>query len=318
MNAFLCRAHRPAYPLGSSLILAAVLLGAPAAKAQIPQIAQDLDAVHTAEQQHRPAADVGAMWAHLASEYHGSADFLKAEDAYNRSLHLLKDVPNSRPLYATTLDNLASLYLIYGRVDEAEGIRKQALAIRKKLGNPADVGASEVHVADIAIARRQYKKAEQFALLGLKDMSSSPPPPTLGMLSALITVTYARCLRGHPGEALSSAQQAFDFANAHFEQDSPAIGFSLQTLGYAQWKSGEADEGGKTMQRALVILRSRLVPSDPRLAGALTQYEDYLLTTKRRPEADEIRDEVARMNTRPGAACATCTVSVYSLAKGLR
>lgn len=315
MNAQLCRAHRPVFRLGASLLLAAVLVGSSAARAQE---AQDLDAIHIAEQQHRSPAQIGAMWAHLASEYGSSADFLKAEDAYNRSLHLLKDVPDARPLYAITLDNLASLYLIYGRIDEAEEVRKQALALRQKIGNAADIGVSEVLIADVAIAKRQYKKAEEFALRGLKDMSASSSPPKIVTLSALITITYARCLRGHAGEGLSSAQQALDFANTHFEPDSPAIGFALQTLGYAEWKNGAAEEGGGRMQRGLQILRSKLVASDPRLVRALTQYEDYLVTTRQRPEADEIRDEVARINSRAGAACPECTVSVYSLAKGLR
>jgi len=258
------------------------------------------------------------MWAHLASEYGNSADFLKAEDAYNHSLHLLKDVPDAKPVYAITLDNLASLYLVYGRVDEAEEVRKQALAIRQKIGNAADIGVGEVLIADIAIAKRQYKKAEEFALRGMKDMSSSSSPPKIVTLSALITVTYARCSRGHTAEGLSSAQQAFDLANTHFEPNSPAMGFALQTLGYAEWKSGATEEGGRNMQRGLQILRSKLAASDPRLTGALKQYADYLVTTRQRQEADEIRDEVARMNSRAGVTCPACTVSVYSLAKGLR
>jgi tetratricopeptide (TPR) repeat protein len=304
------------------MLLTALLLGESAARAQLAQaveaIAQDLDAVHAAEQQHRSPAELGAMWERLAAEYQAAADFQKAEDAYNRSLHLLKDVPDAKPLYAATLDNLGSLYLIFGRVDEAESVRKHALAIQQKLGNPAATGATEVRVADIAVARREYKKAEHFALLGLRDMRSSSSPPQSGILSALITVTYARCLQGHTGDGVLSAQQAFDFANSHFDPGSAAIGFTLQTLGYARWKHGEYKEGGETMERGLRILRSRLAETDPRLAGALEQYEDYLVTTKRQPEADEIRDEVARTNIRAGATCPACTISVYSLAKGLR
>jgi tetratricopeptide (TPR) repeat protein len=316
MNALLSRrAGLSFFPLGASMLLAAMLLGSSVARAQI---AQGLDAIHAAEQQHRTPAELGAMWEMLAAEYQAAADFPKAEDAYNRSLHLLKDVPEARPLYAATLDNLGSLYLIFGRVDEAESVRKQALAIQQKLGNPAALGAIEVRVADIAVARHQFKKAEHFALLGLRDMRSSSSPPPAGMLSALITVTYARCLQRHTGDGLLSAQQAFYFAESHFEPGSAAIGFTLQTLGYARWKHGEYKEGGETMESGLRILRSRLAASDPRLAGALSQFEDYLVTTKRQPEADEIRDEIARTDIRAGVACRACTISVYSLAKGLR
>jgi tetratricopeptide (TPR) repeat protein len=306
--------YRPEFRLVMSLLLTAFLVNAPAASAQTEQ---QVDAIHTAEQQHRSPVELATMWAQQAYQYH-PRDFLKAENAYNHALHLLKDVPEAQPRYAETLDNLAALYLMYGRVDEAEVVRKQSLAIRRQLGNLADIGVGEVHIADIAIARRQYKKAEKFAMQGMKDMALTPNPPPVGMLSALITATYAKSLQGHAGEALSTAQQAFNFAGTHFEPDTPAIGFALQTLGYAQWKNGDPEEGGKTMQRGLVILRSKLAPTDRRLAGALMQYEDYLVTTRHRPEADAIRDEVSRMNTGAGPACPGCTVSVYSLAKGLR
>lgn len=315
MNALLRRIDTIAFLIGTGLILSSSLPGTMVARAETTQ---DLAALHAAEQQHRSPAELGAMWAHLAGEYHVAFNFPKAEDAYNRALRLLKDVPEKKVLYAMTLDDLATLYLEFGHLDEAESVRNEGLAIRRKLGNVADIGVSEVHVADIAIARRDFKKAEQFATKGLADMSASASPPVVGTLSALITIAYARCLRGHAGDAYTSAVRALDFANTHFEPDSPAIGFSLQALGYVQWKSGQAELGGKTMQRGLAILRSTLVASDPRLTGALMQYEQYLVTTRQQPEADEIRDEVARIKMHEGTACPSCTVSVYSLAKGLR
>ena len=67
-------------------------------------------------------------------------DFLKAEDAYLRALHLLKAAPHSRAEYTFALDDLSSLYLIYGRLDNAESASKQAIKVRQKLGNPAETG----------------------------------------------------------------------------------------------------------------------------------------------------------------------------------
>src|ERR1700744_3884887 len=95
------------------------------------KIGENLAAIHVAEQQHLPAAQQGAMWAKVALEYQTIAMFQKAEDAYNRSLHLLKADPAE---YASTLDNLAVLYLSYDRVEDAESTEKQALMERKKSG----------------------------------------------------------------------------------------------------------------------------------------------------------------------------------------
>ena len=289
------RAYRPYLRLRVSLLLLTALnLSVCAVWAQTSEtqswssqvrIAHDLALIHTAEQEHRPDAERGALWAQLASEYQYAAEFLKAEDAYNKSLHLLKSAPAARAEYAATLESLSALYLLYGRVDDAESVRKQALAVREKLGNPSDIGLSQVHLANVAIARRQFKKAERLALRGMEEMESSSNPPRSGMLSGLITVTYARCRQGHYSEGLMSAQQAVAFANTHFEPESAAVAFALETLGFAEWKNGAVQDGEKAMLHGIQILRTKLVPADPRLAGALLQYQDYLIATSRRVEA---------------------------------
>src|SRR5271168_4700533 len=131
------------------------------------RIAQDTELIHIAEQEHRPEAQQGDLWARLASEYHYAAEFPKAEDAYYKSLRLMKNVPSARAKYAAILENLAALYPIYGRIDDAERVRKQALAIRKKLGDLSDIGLSNVHLADVALMRHHYKDAERLAVRGI-------------------------------------------------------------------------------------------------------------------------------------------------------
>ena len=246
-----------------------------------------------------------------------STEFQKAEDAYLRALHLLKTAPSAREDYASTLDNLSSLYLIYGRLDDAESARKQAIKVRQKLGTPADNADSEVHLADIAIVRHQFKKAEQLAQHGLQLMESSSNPPRTGILSAFITLTYARCFRGHCQEGLINAKQALAFANTNFQSYSTAHGFALETLGFAEWKSGSPQDGERNMLQSIQLLRTGLAPADPRLAGALLQYQSYLVEAHRSAEAQEIREQVTRMTSQAGVYCQGC-VSVYTLSNTLR
>jgi tetratricopeptide (TPR) repeat protein len=321
-------AYRPyLYLRVSLLLLTALSLSACVAWAQTPElqsaavqvrIVRDMESIHIAEQQQRPEAERGALWAQLASEYQYVAEFLKAEDAYNKSLHLLKTAPSAKAEYAGTLESLATLYLLYGHIDEAERVRKQALAVHKKLGNRFDIGLSQIHLANVAIARRQFKKAERLSLRGMEEMESSSNPPRAGILSGLITVTYAHCLRGHCDQGLTSAQQGLAFVNSNFVPESVAVGFALETLGFAEWKTGAGQEGEKAMLHGIQILRKNLVPADPRLRGALVQYGNYLTATNRRVEAQEIHEEVERMTSQTGTVCSSCTVSVYSLSKGLR
>jgi tetratricopeptide (TPR) repeat protein len=291
----------------------------PEAQISSPQarIARDLEVIRIGEQQHLPPARQAALWEQLALQYEVGAEFLKAEDAYLRALHLLKTEPSSRAEYAFTLDNLSSLYIIYGRLDDAESARKQAIKVRQKLGNPAETGQSEVHLADIALMRRRYNKAERLALQGLQMMESSSNPPRAGILSAFITLTFARCSRGHCGEGLMNAKQAVAFANKNFESESAANGFALESLGFAEWKSGALQDGERTMLQALQILRTRLSATDPRLAGVMSQYRSYLIEAHRPAEAQEIDKQLTRITSQAGIYCQGCTVSVHSLANAL-
>lgn len=141
------------------------------------RIAHDLELIRVAEQNHLPPAEQGILWEQLALQYHISTEFQKAEDAYLRALHLEKTAPSAKAQYALTLDLLSALYLIHGRLDDAESARKQAIKVRQKLGTPADNAESEVHLADIALVRHQFKKAERLAQHGLQVMQSSSNPP---------------------------------------------------------------------------------------------------------------------------------------------
>ena len=115
-----------------------------------------------------------------------------------------------------------------------------------------------------------------------------------------------------------NAEQAVAFAKQNSEPESAVTGFALETLGFAEWKTGATQDGEKAMLEGIQILRTKVAPSDPRLAGAMLQYKAYLVATKRPMEAREIQDQVERMTSQAGAYCAGCVVSVYSLSKTLR
>jgi tetratricopeptide (TPR) repeat protein len=282
------------------------------------RIAQDLELIRTADQNHLSEVQRAVLWKNLALHYHAASEFPKAEDAYNRALHLLKTAPSAQAEYASTLDDLASLYLTYDRLEDAESAMKQALKVRQKLGSPAELAVSKVHLADIALVRHQFKKAEGLAQRALEGMESSPNPPQTAMLSVLITLTYARCSRGHCDEGLMNAKQAVDFARKNSESESVADGFALETLGFAEWKSGARQDGEKAMVQALQILRKNLTPADPRLAGAMLQYRSYLVEEHRQAEAQEINEQVTRMTRQAGLYCQGCAISVNSLSNTLR
>lgn len=282
------------------------------------RIVQVLGLIRNAQTQHLPEAQQGALWAELALAYWSATDFVKAEDAYVKSLHLLKNAPSAGAKYAATLEELASLYLTYGRLQDADSAAKQAFAARRKLGNPVEIAVSQIHLANIALVQHQFKKADQLSQRGMETLQSASDPPRTGLLSGFITLTYARCSRKRCGEGFKDAQQAIAFANKNFEPESAPIGFARETLGFAEWKSGAKQDGERDMLEGIRILRKTLAPADPRLAGAMLQYRAYLVEADRPAEARDIQQQVSSMTRQAGIYCSNCAVSVNSLSNGLR
>ena len=105
---------------------------------------------------------------------------------------------------------------------------------------------------------------------------------------------------GTPVTGLSSAKQAVAFANQNYGADSAPAGFALETLGFAEWKSGDSQDGERTMMQSIHLLQTKLAPADPRLAGAMLQYRAYLLEAKRHLEAQQIHEQVVKMSSEGG------------------
>ena len=282
------------------------------------RISQVLDLIRSAEQQHLPQEQQGILWAELGLAYWNATEFAKAEDAYNKSLLCFKGAPSAAPRYAATLEELASLYLSYGRVSDAESTDNEAFVVRKKLGDPAGIGVSQIHLANIALVKHQFKKAEQLGKDGMRNLQSASVSPSVGVLSGFITLTYALCSHKHCQEGFKQAQLAVLFANKNFEPESAPIGFALETLGFAEWKRGAKQDAEKDMLDGIRILRKTLAPTDPRLAGAMLQYRAYLLEADRPAEARDIQQEVSVMTRQTGIGCSNCAVSVNTLSNGWR
>jgi tetratricopeptide (TPR) repeat protein len=306
----------------STLLLILLTAGAMAASGQNTdfhtRITDLLTSIHTAESQHFPAPQQGALWAELGVAYWNATQLAKAEEAYTNALRLLKPVPSAQSQYAQTLDDLASLYLAYGRVDDAANAAEHALAARQREGDPVQIAVSHIHLANIALVRHQFPQAEKLTMQGMQTLQSVANPPTVATLSGFITLTYARCAAKRAGEGLLNAQQAMQYAGENFEPHSSPLGFAQETLGFAQWKTGDKQEGEKNMVQALEILRETLSPVDPRLSGAMLQYRAYLVESHRSAEARTIDQQVATMTRAAGIGCVNCEVSVNTLARTLR
>ncbi len=281
------------------------------------RIAQDMELIKTAQRQHLPEERIGYQWAVLASEYRKAGDFTASEDAYFKALTLLEQSPAVARNYATTLDNLAMLYLIYGRLDEAERYNRKSATIRSGLGYPLDEARSEQHTAEIALAKHNFKDVEEKATRALEVMTRLNDPEKADILSSLNALAFARCSRQACAQGMEDAQRSLNLARSSFGEESEATGHSLMAVGFAEWKLGKLDEADGTMRSAIRILQAQEGAESRGVLLAMVQYRNYLKAVHRNGDAENISREVSLAMHRQTSSCASC-INVHSLSNAMR
>jgi tetratricopeptide (TPR) repeat protein len=275
----------------------------------------DLRLIKVAENDRLSSAKRGYLWAKLASDYAQLADFARAEDAYSRSLQLLKDAPEAKANYATLLDNLGVLYLAYNRRDEAERYIKKAFAARREQGDIATIGISQLHLAEIALADHKFKEAEHLAAQANANLSAAGDAGRKGLIAALVALSYARCSRDNCAEGLHNAEQARELAHLVYPSDSLPIGHVLMAIGFAKWKTGDSQEAEKMMLEGIHIITTQNAPGTPYSRNALSEYRTFLAAMHRTRDVKRIDDQLAAMTPQP---CTNCTISVTTLSNAMR
>jgi tetratricopeptide (TPR) repeat protein len=279
------------------------------------KIAQDREMIHIGERQQSSNAHQGYLWARLAADHRDAGDFSQSEDAFNRSIQLLKTAPEAMANYATALDNLGALYLTYARTDDARNCMQKALAIRQQIGDHANIAISLQHLADLDVARHRFKDAETEASEAYRTLSAPGVPSGPGTVSALLTLAFARCKQDNCAQGIQDAERALDIAQTALQPGSVQFGIALVTLGFTQWKTGQPQLAETTMLSGLKIIKDQTAPGDPTLSYSLKQYRDYLQAMRRTPDVKEVDAQLAAAAHQP---CTTCSVSVYSLSKTIR
>jgi tetratricopeptide (TPR) repeat protein len=278
-------------------------------------IAQERHMIDLAEREHLPDAKIGYLWGRLASDYARQADFAHAEDAYFRSLRLLRNAPEAQKSYATLLDNLGVLYLAYNRRAEADQYLTRGFAARRKQDDIVALGISQVHLAQLAHADHKFKQSENLATEAQTNLTAAGDAGRAGLIGALVSLTYARCERNKCAEGLQDAERAMDVARLIYTSDSLPAGHVLMAIGFARWKIGDSQQAEKMMLEGVHIITTKNAPGAPYSRLALLEYRDFLKSMGRALDVKRIDDQLAQATPQP---CANCTVSVNSLSNALR
>jgi tetratricopeptide (TPR) repeat protein len=299
----------------------AVPVAAQGTQAYIERIDMLRTQIKTAEQQQAGAAEVGGLWLQLANRYVDMLEFPQAEDAFARSLRLLR-TPATQAAYAAALDGMGSLYLETGRLNDAGEYSRKSLEIYTALGDQMRAATLHDTIALVAFSGRHYREAEAEAALGVTEMQTVAKPDAGELVTAYLIHSYALCSQGRCSEALGDVDRAMAVAEANLRPEAIEMAGIWLARGYDRWKAGAPADAASAMSEALRIVRGHTELPQPALVGmelgVMRQYDAFLKGTHRKPQQKQLEAEMARLQAEQPPACDGCTVSVAALAPGLR
>jgi tetratricopeptide (TPR) repeat protein len=298
----------------------AVSVPAQSAQAYIERIELLRGQIKAAEQQHASAAEIGGLWLQLGNRYQDLLEFPQAEDAFGRSVRLLR-APATQAQYADALDGMGSLYLATGRLNDAGEYLQRSLDIYQGLGDTLHMAVLHETLGLMQLNGRHYREAEAESSEALAEMQPLAKPNPSEMVAAYLTHGYAICGQGRCADALSDVDRAEAVVEARLRPDSLEMVAVWLARGFDEWKAGAQEEADRAMSAALQLVRSRADLPQPLIVGmelgVMRQYDAFLKGTHRKPEEKQLAAEITKLEELQPQPCSGCTVSVAALTPGL-
>jgi tetratricopeptide (TPR) repeat protein len=320
--------HRLSYRRAFSALLFLLMFAEPVWTQEIRQpdevLRDRIDAnrqkIDTAASWHATDTQLGKLWLQLAYDYEDELDVQRAEEAYARSLKLLRT--SSQKYYADALNGLSALYLTSSRLKESESCRRKALAIYEALEDESGVVRVHVGMAIVLLQEQSFKQSEEESSLALESLRRQAEPDKSELVAGLIASSYAKCFQGRCKEGMLEATEAMALARAAFARDSTPVIAALLAVGFEEWKTGAQADGEKAMRDALELLREKKDMPRRMLLDAqlmvLTRYTVYLKTTHQKVMAKQMENEIEWLKREQPPLCRDCTVNVVALSSNAR
>jgi tetratricopeptide (TPR) repeat protein len=312
-----CKVARIALTIAMVLLspMSAVLLRSqPSLRVETPETLQAN--IRSAVERNTNPEQLGTLWLTLANRYTDRFELEKAEDAYARAIHLLRDT-SSQSQYAESLQGIGNVYSTSGRLKEARKCLTKSLDIYRTLNGEANIAHLHLSLGSELLAEHKYREAEIESTAALKGLESRPKPDLSDLSMAYLTRSRAICGQGRCGSALDDVSQAHSLALNIFQENSIEMMSIWLVQGQIQMKAGQQADGEQAMNEALRLVRSRTDLPRPYFVTlqlvVLRAQRTSLKAAHRKQEAKHVEDQISRIEADAPAACAGCTVSAASL-----
>lgn len=289
-------------------------------QAQAPgnnDLRQQIEMYRTAAAKAEPPAmqpvAAGRIWSRLGSLYEDAGMYEESEMAYQRALRLLKVAPVSETDLATAMDDVGTLYMMWGDTQRAERAEQKALEIREKEGLKAELPRSWYHLATLFLREHRAERARDYAKQAVDQLGAVAESNSNDMMNAQFVFALSLCrLRRYP-EAIATMQAALELVRRVYRPDEFPAGFGSFLLGYAYWKSGDAAAASDLMRDGSTLVLRQLGWEHPVSICIMAQYAHFLRNTHQKRAVRSMEKKLKEARAVSGSGRVSQTLSIASL-----
>ena len=225
-------------------------------------------------------------------------EYAKAEPLYQEALRIRKKVLGpEHPDTATSLNNLALLYLVMGEYAKAEPLLLEALRICRKVLGPEhpDTASSLKSLAELYVVMGEYAKAEPLLLEALRIRQKVLGPDHPNTATSLDSLALLYLDMGEYAKAEPLYQEAFRIRQKVLGAEHPQTATSLNNLTGLYWAMGEYGKAELLLREALRILKKVLGPEHPETATSLNNLASLYKVMGEYAKAEPLYQEALRI-----------------------
>ncbi len=243
-----------------------------------PTILRSIDAYESAARQAQAAQasneSVAKIYRRLGTLYEAVDLYLKAEDALNHAVALLRAGPQDQ--LAEVLGLLATLHSTTNAMRKAVSENLEALKIRESIADPVGIAESQNDLAATYVRYGRYKQAVDYAIQAVAVIADNLKAAPDSRIAVRETLANALCGIHQCYRAIPLLQDAIQLASESLGPESLSVGIATYLLGYAEWHNGNQLLAEELMKRGIDRMKVGFGYGHMVYIGAMAQYAKLL------------------------------------------
>ncbi|HEY6292812.1 MAG TPA: tetratricopeptide repeat protein [Terriglobia bacterium] len=216
--------------------------------------------------------------------------YAEAEDAYRAALAEARSFGRGDSRLGTTLNDLGEACRARGKLDEAEPLFVQALALCEEAQGSDDLSAAQIfnNLAAVYAAQGRFREAAPIYrnAIDIEEYSLGRDHPVVATSLNNLALVYR--VQGQYADALPLLTRALRIGVASTGQEHSHVGTSFNNLASVCFAMGRMAEAETFFKQALAIKQRTLGPFHPEVAVILENLGELTLRQGRNSEAERL------------------------------